>query len=114
MKNVRRAHRILDSQLSAASVRRVAVGSAIAFLLLISAAAFGQSASQLPAAPDTQMSIPSGYSVHEAVDLGGRLNDIVGSGAMYDSLLNMHTGPRVLGETFRDARASRSQEHSAR
>jgi hypothetical protein len=106
MKEVRRAHRILDPQLSAApksspgSARCVAVGSAIAFLLLISAAAFGQSTSQLPAPPDASMSIPSGYSVHEAVDLGGRLNDVVGSGAMYDSMLNIHTGPRVVGETF--------------
>ena len=71
----------------------------VAPCLFAPTAALGQNATT-PAAPDTQMSIPGGYSVHETVDLGGRLNDVVGSGAMYDSLLNTHTGPRILGETF--------------
>jgi hypothetical protein len=41
-----------------------------------------------------------GFAVHETVDLGGHIAGIVGSGAMYDTLVNIHTGPRVLGETF--------------
>ena len=76
------------------------MGVVVAALLLFVAAigAHGQNAT--PAAPQAQMSIPSGYTVHESVDLGGRFNDISGSGAMYDSMLNLHTGPRVFGEVF--------------
>lgn len=53
------------------------------------------------AAPEAQpVTAPKGYTVHEAIDLGGRIADVNGSGAMYDTLVNQHTGPRVLGETF--------------
>lgn len=53
------------------------------------------------AAPDAQpMTAPKGYTVHESVDLGGHITDVNGSGAMYDTLVNQQTGPRVLGETF--------------
>jgi hypothetical protein len=57
---------------------------------------------QDPAAPASgaPMSVPTGYSIHESVDLGGRMTGIAGSGAMYDTMVNLHTGPRVLGETF--------------
>jgi hypothetical protein len=77
----------------------VIAGIAMAASLFAVSGAFGQNATPV-AAPDAQMSIPGGYSVHETVDVGGRLNDVVGSGAMYDSMLNTHTGPRILGETF--------------
>jgi hypothetical protein len=50
--------------------------------------------------PETPMSVPAGYAVHEAVDVGGRMTNVMGSPAMYDTLVNMGSGPRVLGETF--------------
>jgi hypothetical protein len=53
-----------------------------------------------PAAPEAQMSVPTGYSIHESIDLGGRMAGISGSGSMYDTMVNLHSGPRVLGETF--------------
>jgi hypothetical protein len=34
------------------------------------------------------------------MDLGGRMTNTAGSGAMYDTMVNMQSGPRVLGETF--------------
>ena len=46
------------------------------------------------------MSVPTGYSIHQSVDLGGHMASITGSGAMYDTLVNLQSGPRVLGETF--------------
>lgn len=100
MKNVGWFSWFLNQQPSPASVRRIAVGTAVAFIIILTGAAFAQTVTPADPAPGAAMSIPSGYSVHQAVDLGGRFDDIVGSGAMYDSLLNMHTGPRVLGETF--------------
>jgi hypothetical protein len=82
----------------AAGAWRIAAGVGAA--LLLAGAAAAQNAAMAAQGPDTAMSVPNGYSIHEVVDLGGRLNDVVGSGAMYDSLLNQHTGPRVFNETF--------------
>ena len=81
--------------------RATLVGVVVAAILLLVAAigAYGQTA--LPAAPQAQMSVPGGYSVHESIDLGGRINNTSGSGAMYDTMVNLQSGPRVLGETFR-------------
>jgi len=77
-----------------------AVSIAMAVLLAAAGVAQGQNATPASDTAQSQMSVPDGYSIHEAVDLGGRINEITGSGAMYDSMLNTHTGPRVLGETF--------------
>jgi hypothetical protein len=46
------------------------------------------------------MSTPSGYTSHQSIDIGGRMTGQVGSGAMYDTLINLKSGPRVQGETF--------------
>jgi hypothetical protein len=34
------------------------------------------------------------------MDVGGRITGLTGSGAMYDTLVNLQSGPRVLGQTF--------------
>ncbi len=41
-----------------------------------------------------------GYHVLQSVDLGGHVADYSGSGAMYDTLVNVQTGPRLLDETL--------------
>ena len=38
--------------------------------------------------------------MHQTAELGGHIASINGSGAMYDTLVNIHSGPRVLGQTF--------------
>ncbi|MGP0017080.1 MAG: hypothetical protein ACLPHP_00815 [Candidatus Sulfotelmatobacter sp.] len=43
---------------------------------------------------------PEGYTLHESIDLGGHVANIDGSGAMYDTLVNEQSGPRILGETY--------------
>jgi len=52
----------------------------------------------VPAAPE--QTVENGYVVRQSVDLGGHLVAISGSGAMYDTLVNLHSGPRVLGQTI--------------
>ena len=100
MKNVGWFSRLLNQQPSPATVRHIAVGTAVAFAIMLTGAAFGQSAAPATSAPEAQMSIPTGYSVHQSVDLGGRINNAAGSGAMYDTLVNLKSGPRVQSETF--------------
>jgi hypothetical protein len=41
-----------------------------------------------------------GYTVHQSVDLGYRYTSRDGSGAMYDTLVNLQSGPRLLDQTL--------------
>ena len=47
-----------------------------------------------------QQVVENGYVVRQTADLGGHIVGVAGSGAMYNTLVNIHTGPRVLGQTF--------------
>jgi len=89
--------------LSVATIRRVAEGIGVAVLLMTTGIALGQNAAPgtpVPAPDASSSAVPSGYSVHESVDLGGHMVGRTGSGAMYDTMVNMRSGPRMLGETF--------------
>ncbi len=68
--------------------------------MLLGAACIAVAQSPIAPVPAMQMSVPSGYEVHESVDLGGRVTGLFGSGSMYDTMVNLHSGPRVQGETF--------------
>ncbi len=85
-----------NQQLSPAMIRRIAGGIVIALFLATSGIAAAQ---QLPA-PGAQMAVPEGYAAHQTVDVGGHVVGLSGSGAMYDTLVNTQSGPRVLGETY--------------
>jgi hypothetical protein len=85
--------------------QRVAGGIGVAILLLMTGIACAQgptpaaaSSATVPQAP--QPAIQNGFVLHETVDLGGHVVGIYGSGSMYDTLVNIQSGPRVLGETF--------------
>ncbi len=41
-----------------------------------------------------------GYAIHQSVDLGYRYTSRDGSGAMYDTLVNLQSGPRLLDQTL--------------
>lgn len=64
----------------------------------------GIAAAQDPATNTTtfssKFSIPEGYSAKHSIDVGGRVANKVGSGAMYDTMVNEQSGPRVSGETL--------------
>jgi hypothetical protein len=94
--------RLSKQQPSLAIVLRIAGSIGVASLLMTANIAPAQNptpAAPLPV-PETQISAPDGYSIHQSVDLGGRITNTAGSGAMYDTLVNLQSGPRVLGETF--------------
>ncbi|MGA7342945.1 MAG: hypothetical protein WBX18_20250 [Terracidiphilus sp.] len=80
--------------------QRIAGGMGVAVLLMWTAAATAQTPAAQATAPDAPMSVPNGYSIHQSVDVGGRMIGTVGSGAMYDNMVNLQSGPRVLDETF--------------
>ena len=94
--------RLSNQQRSAATIKRIAGGIGVTVLTMTVSVAFAQNptpAAPLPT-PEAKMTTPNGYTIHQSVDLGGRMTNATGSGAMYDTLVNLQSGPRVLGETF--------------
>ncbi|HEX3660726.1 MAG TPA: hypothetical protein VHU89_04810 [Acidobacteriaceae bacterium] len=75
---------------------RIAWSIGLAALLMTTSVALAQD----PVPQAQPVTAPKGYSIHEAIDLGGRISDQNGSGAMYDTLVNEQSGPRVQGEMF--------------
>ena len=75
------------------------IGAAILMAACIAVAQAPTTGAPIPTS-DAKMTVPEGYSIHQSVDLGGRIANITGSAAMYDTLVNLQSGPRVLEETF--------------
>jgi hypothetical protein len=68
------------------------VGLALAPVLL--------SASAPAQDPQPKETTAGGYTIHQSIDFGGRVVDTSGSGAMYDTLVNLQSGPRILSQTL--------------
>ena len=101
MTNIGWFSRFSNQQPSTARIKRIA-GVGVVFLIMTAGISVAQNptpAAPLPT-PEAQIAAPEGYSIHQSVDLGGHISGLTGSGAMYDTLVNMQSGPRVLGETF--------------
>lgn len=62
--------------------------------LLLAVGTLGQNA------PEPKEKIADGYSIHQSVELGGRIVDTSGSGEMYNTLVDLRSGPRVLSESL--------------
>jgi len=69
------------------------VGMAAALLGLTAGTAVAQLTVSHATAPD-------GYTLHQSINLSGRVANIYGSNAMYDTLVDQQSGPRLTGETF--------------
>jgi hypothetical protein len=95
MKNPGWISRLLGEKHSLAAARCI-VGSMAAAILGLTA---GTAVAQVPIFVSHQTA-PEGYTLHESIDLGGHVANIDGSGAMYDTLVNQQSGPRILGETY--------------
>ena len=81
-------------------MRHIAGGIGAAILLMMTGIAAAQNPTTQVPAPSERMSIPNGYTTHQSVDLGGHIASVSGSMAMYDTLVNQQSGPRLLGATF--------------
>jgi hypothetical protein len=73
---------------------------ALTVLFATAGIASAQATPPAPKATETKITTPDGYSSRHSIDLGGRIANPVGSEAMYDTLVNLQSGPRVLGESF--------------
>jgi len=59
---------------------------------------FAAPAATPPAEPESVTR--GGYQIHSSVELGYRSTDVIGSGDMYDTLVNLQTGPRILDQSL--------------
>ncbi len=94
--------RLSEQQHPVATIGRIAGGIGFALVLMTAVIAPAQTPTPtdpLPA-PAAQMTVPRGYTIHQSVDLGGRIANATGSQAMYSNLVNLQSGPRVQNETF--------------
>jgi len=79
----------------------------VLFLTVISAGTvLAQSGGQSSSATSDEV-VRGGYVIHQSTELGYRYNDVTGSQDMYDTLVNLPSGPRVLDQTL----TMRSQNH---
>src|SRR5271170_3800433 len=51
-------------------------------------------------AKDAKGTVKEGYAIHQSIDVGGRIVGTAGSEAMYDTLVNLQSGPRILSQTM--------------
>ncbi len=104
MKKISWLSQLLSQQ--PAAHRRIAGCIGAAALLLMAGAAGAQT-------PITyaNMDIPNGYVAHGSVDAGGHTVGLSGSNAMYDTMVNTQSGPRMMGETF-EMRALPTTKHT--
>jgi hypothetical protein len=78
-------------------------GAVLVSVLVASSTAmlFAQSSSagQTPQ-PEPDGITSGGYQIHSSIELGGRAVGLTGSGDMYDTLVNLQSGPRFIDETL--------------
>lgn len=96
MKNVRLLHAFVQS------APRVSV------MLLAGSLGMAVTAAAQDANPNG--TVKDGYTIRQTVDLGGHIASHSGSGPVYDTMVNLESGPRVLNETL-DMRAVDGSKH---
>jgi len=81
----------------------------LALMLCLAAVSSAQSSTSggqnQPSQPEGVTS--GGYLIHSSVDLGYRYSNVTGNSDMYDTLVDLHSGPRFLDETL----SMQSQDH---
>ena len=93
--------RLSHQRPSATVAHRIVGGTGVAILWMAAGAAAQTTTPFIQISePIAPITAPDGYSLFQSVDLGGHIVDTSGSQAMYDTLINIQGGPRVLGETF--------------
>jgi hypothetical protein len=94
MKNTDGFLKLYHQQLSPAWAVHIAAGIGIAVFAMAAGVAGAQ------VTPPAIPTAPTGYTIHGSTAEGGHVASITGSGAMYDTLVNTQSGPRVFGQTF--------------
>ena len=90
------------------SKRRIAIALSVLLCAMIvssSETLFAQTPTTSPAPSPAPPSEPDGvtaggYQIHSSIEVGYRSTNVSGSGDMYDTLVNLQSGPRILDQTL--------------
>lgn len=44
--------------------------------------------------------VKDGYEIHQSIEFGGHITGFTGNGSMWDTFVNLHSGPRLLGQSL--------------
>ena len=69
----------------------------------------GSNAGQSPSQPQPEGRESGGYVIHQSMEFGYRVSDITGSEQMYNTLVDLRTGPRFLEQSL----SMQSQNHDS-
>jgi hypothetical protein len=69
-------------------------------ILMLPWVLMAQESSTTPVDPQAGEVIRGGYVVHQSTELGYRFQDRTGSEALYDTVVDLHRGPRILEQTL--------------
>lgn len=100
MKNNGWIAQLFNEHTAAARMNRAAGILVAAVVIAAAGPARAQDNNPASQMPEQKMSVPEGYTLHHTIDMGGRISGQAGSGAMYDTLVNLQSGPRVQAESF--------------
>jgi opacity protein-like surface antigen len=81
-------------------IRRAALAISVIVLTMCTAATLPAVAQDNTPPPSPGDNVRYGYVIHQSVDFGGHIVTQSGSGAMYDTLVNIQSGPRLLDSSF--------------
>jgi hypothetical protein len=84
-------HTLNGTQACAWTLRIASIGLIASLAVAVGAA---QDANQ------TAGTVKYGYAIHQSFDLGGHIAEYSGSDAMYDTLVNIQSGPRILAQSL--------------
>jgi hypothetical protein len=84
-------NRVLGDLLFHSFMLRIVRGAGFVSILMTTASAVAQ---------DPNGTVKDGYAIHQSFDLGGHVVDHSGSDAMYDTLVNLQSGPRILNHSL--------------
>src|SRR5690349_19036875 len=83
-----------------AGVARFILALYVIAMVILPTVAQGQ-ASPTPQESTGQEGIErAGYQIHQSLEFGYRVTDTVGNDSMYETLVDLHTGPRLLEQTL--------------
>jgi hypothetical protein len=96
---------LLRSRLTALAWSALALTAPCGFGPLAEAQDVPPAATGSKPAPDASPPVPGdniryGYVIHQSIDLGGHIADYSGSGAVYDTMVNLQSGPRILAQSL--------------
>lgn len=86
----------------------VKLAGSLGLTVLVSFSAMAQNAN--PPKDKDKDKVKDNYIIHQSFDLGGHVENLNGSPAMYDTLVNLQSGPRVLNHTL-EMHATEGSKH---